>query len=133
MTEILSGRCLCGAIEFEVADPNPMVMCHCKQCRQWAGHAWTSITVNVETLNVLKGEDKLKWYISSDVARRGFCSCCGSSLFWHADRHPEWKGEIAVSAGCINDFKGRKLVKHIFTASKGDYYDITDNLLQEPD
>ena len=72
MTEILSGRCLCGAIEFEVADPNPMVMCHCKQCRQWAGHAWTSITVNVETLNVLKGEDKLKWYISSGIARRGF-------------------------------------------------------------
>ncbi|SNY92498.1 Uncharacterized conserved protein [Cohaesibacter sp. ES.047] len=134
MSEILHGRCLCGAVEFE-CDPGhePMTMCHCKQCRQWSGHAWPSISVPVSSLKVTKGHDQIKWFISSEFAKRGFCSDCGSSLFWHPDRHSEWKDEIAVSAGTIEDFFGRKLAKHIFVASKGNYYDITDKLVQEDD
>nr|WP_321483785.1 GFA family protein [uncultured Cohaesibacter sp.] len=134
MEDMLTGRCLCGAVEFEFpGHANPMVMCHCKQCRQWGGHAWPSITIQFSNLEIKKGRETLTWYESSEFARRCFCSKCGSSLFWHADRHPEWKDEIAVSVGCIDDVQGRRLTKHIFASHKGDYYDITDTLPQEDD
>ena len=134
MGDCLTGRCLCGAVEFEISGQvNPMVMCHCKQCRQWAGHTWASITIKYSELAIRKGEKVLKWFRSSDLAQRGFCSQCGSSLFWHGDQHAEWRHEIAVSAGCVDDLKGRKLTKHIFTSHKGDYYDIKDDLVQEED
>ena len=134
MDEVLTGHCLCGSVEFSFpGEANPMVMCHCKQCRQWGGHAWPSITIDLDKLVIKKGEDLIRWYSSSEFARRGFCSHCGSSLFWHADRHPEWKNEIAVSVGCLDDLHGKRLAKHIFTAHKGDYYDIDDKLPQEAD
>lgn len=134
MTNILTGRCLCGSIEYEVTgSTDPITMCHCKQCRQWGGHAWASLTTRLGNLVILKGAEKLRWFESSDLARRGFCSECGSSLFWHGDRHELWKEEIAVAAGSVDDLGDHKLTKHIFTASKGDYYQIADGLLQEED
>ena len=49
-----------------------------------AGNYWSATQVPRENLTITRDEG-LKWYRSSDWARRGFCANCGSSLFWEMD------------------------------------------------
>lgn len=123
------GSCLCGAVAFEVSGPlSPPDACHCSQCRRQSGHYWVSTDVPRERFSI-RGEESLSWYQSSERVRRGFCSICGSALFWDARGH----GKIAVAMGAIDSPTGTHLAKHIFTAYQGDYYDIADGLPQEAD
>lgn len=124
-----SGKCLCGAISFEVEGVlTPPDGCHCTQCRRQSGHYWVSTDVPRDRLTI-SGEDQLSWYRSSERIRRGFCSICGSALFWDADG----RDRIAIGMGAFDRPTGTRMEKHIFTAYKGDYYDIVDGLPQEED
>ena len=120
----MTGRCLCGGVVFTLtASPEGFAVCHCSQCRKQSGHLWASAHVQDEDLQVT-GE--VRWYQSSDKAKRGFCPTCGAFLFWkHAD-----DDHTSFSLGALDGPTGAKLEKHIFTADKGDYYDITDGLPQ---
>jgi hypothetical protein len=120
------GACLCGAVSFEVAgELRGPDACHCSQCRKHSGHVFASTDVPQSAVTI-HGEDKVSWYRSSEKVRRGFCSVCGSSLFWDPI-HRDW---IAIAMGAFEAPTGTRLAKHIFTADKGDYYDIGDGLPQ---
>lgn len=122
----LQGSCLCAAVMFETTGPltQPSV-CHCGQCRKQSGHVWSS-TYLPETNLTLIQDHGLRWFAASDKARRGFCTECGSFLFWqHND-----EDTISISMGAFDTPTGLRLAKHIFTADKGDYYDISDGLPQ---
>ena len=124
-----TGGCLCGAVRYQVHGPlREVVMCHCGQCRRTHGNV-AAYTSAARADLVLTEERGLKWYASSDYARRGFCGDCGASLFW------ERLGEegISIAAGGIDAPSGLKTIRHIFTAHKGDYYEITDGLQALPD
>lgn len=128
----LTGRCLCGAIAFKAArDGSTVDACHCGQCRRWSGHYWASVNVDFAALKFTAGEASVRWFRSSDFVRRGFCSHCGSALFWHSDRHPTHGHRIAIAAGAIDAPTGLALKEHIFVRDKGDYYDIADGLPQK--
>ncbi|MEO1240616.1 MAG: GFA family protein [Pseudomonadota bacterium] len=129
----LTGKCLCGAIEFtlDAGDLKDPGACHCGQCRRWAGHFWASVNAPLDALKVTHGENAIKWYRASDYARRGFCGACGSSLFWHADKLDEHKDRIAVALGALDAPTDLKMCEHIFVADKGDYYEIADGLPQK--
>ena len=120
----MNGRCLCGAVRFSVTGtPAGAACCHCSQCRKQSGHVWSSAHVPDTDLSV---DGELRWYQSSDKARRGFCPTCGAFLFWkHAD-----DDHISFALGAIDGPTGLTLEKHTFTADKGDYYDITDGVPQ---
>lgn len=47
-------------------------------------------------------------------------------MFWE----PIPSEKIAVAMGAFDDPTGTRLHMHIFTAEKGDYYDIADGLPQ---
>lgn len=49
---------------------------------------------------------------------------CGSSLFWD----PIGRDWTAVAMGAFEAPTGARLAKHIYTADKGDYYDIEGDL-----
>lgn len=120
------GSCVCGAVTFETPnDLKPPDACHCTFCRKWSGHFWASTNVKRDALT-LRGEDKIRWYQSSDTVRRGFCSVCGSVLFWE----PAGYDFISIAMGAFDKPTGTHIEKHIFTGSKGDYYDIADGLPQ---
>ena len=115
------GSCECGAVTYQSeAEQRDVTICHCGQCLRTSGHAWASVSVPLEGFEITKDES-LKWYTSSDIARRGFCTGCGSSLFFERFG----KGRIAIGAGTLTQPAGLKTGKHIFTAEKGDYYEIT--------
>ncbi|WP_111734736.1 GFA family protein [Roseovarius amoyensis] len=122
--DIRTGGCLCGAVRFTTKGPvREVVACHCGQCRRQTGlyHAATSIPN--DRLSV-EGGEAIRWYRTSDHARRGFCSPCGSALFWSPD-----EGDFtSVLAGAFDEPSGLKLTAHIFCADKGDFYEITDSL-----
>jgi len=74
------GSCECGAVAFELSgELRPPIACHCTQCRKTSGHYWAATQVDTENLKITK-DDGLKWFRSSDWARRGFCMECGSSV-----------------------------------------------------
>ncbi len=62
-----------------------------------------------------------------DAARRGFCPTCGAFLFW---KHND-ESTMSFALGAIDGPTGLRLQKHIFTAFKGDYYEIADGVPQK--
>lgn len=133
MTTRVSGRCLCGAVAFEaMREVDEVDACHCTQCRRWSGHHWASVNVALASLRFTSGEDRVGWYQSSELVRRGFCTRCGSALFWHPNGHPKHAAMIAIGAGSLDTPTGLELTKHIFVAEKGDYYRLEDGLPQRP-
>ena len=124
----IRGSCECGEVTFSVTGPlSPAFACHCSQCRKTSGHYWAATEVPSGHLRLIK-DSGLRWYRSSTQARRGFCVGCGSSLFWEADG----EGTTAIGAGTLDDLPGdaTTVVKHIFMADKGTYYDVADGLPQ---
>lgn len=120
--EVRNGSCLCGAVRFNMREPlRPVVFCHCIQCRKQTGHIMAATSVPLGRFVII--EDRgLRWYRASDAARRGFCSFCGSTLFWL----PEDGDRISIAAGAIDGATGLTAAGHIYCADKGDYYDIPD-------
>ena len=53
------------------------------------------------------------------------CSICGWQLFWDGSDE-----NIAIFLGSFDEHIGTILVGHIFSADKGDYYQINDGLPQ---
>jgi hypothetical protein len=123
---VARGRCLCGGVRFEVHGPlRPVIYCHCTMCRRASGHIVAATACAPEHLHLVSALP-LRWYQSSAIARRGFCSTCGSQLFWE----PAHGGHISIWAGTLDKPTGLKAAQHIFVGDKGDYYEITDGLPQ---
>jgi len=118
------GGCLCGAVRYELRGPlRGVVLCHCGQCRRSHGYLGAYSSVRLEDLTLLE-QDALRWYESSDWARRGFCGTCGGRLFWE----PLGQGRMAVAAGSIDQPSGLETLGHIFVAEAADYYEFADGL-----
>lgn len=127
---MVHGSCLCGGVQFDlIGDLRNSVACHCSQCRKTSGHYVSATQVGPEQLTLTHSET-LKWYQSSPEAQRGFCSVCGSSLFW---RHAGDNGKTSVMSGTLDGATGITTEIHIFTAQKGDYYEIADGVPQRED
>jgi len=121
-----TGQCLCGGVAYAFdVDVSKATACHCSQCRRTSGHYWAAFHVPHTEFRLTK-EDTLTWFHSSDWAKRGFCNVCGSSLFYQL----AGEDSINVAAGTLDAPTGLKLHRHIFTGSKGDYYNVADGLPQ---
>ena len=115
-----SGRCECGAVQFETRGAlRPVIACHCGQCRRTSGHFWAATAVVREGLTITE-DAGLRWYQSSDTARRGFCGLCGASLFWDKDGAET----VSIGAGTLDSPTGVRVARHIYVQDRGDYYDI---------
>jgi hypothetical protein len=122
-----TGQCVCGGVTFEISGDLGLVSaCHCKTCRRITGHYFADAEVTKDQLTITQ-DPTLKWFQSSDKVRRGFCGTCGSVLFFDPLFH-DW---IAVAMGALDDPGEARLEKHIFTDSKGSYYDLADGVPTE--
>ncbi len=116
----MKGQCLCGAVHYQLNGTiRPVIACHCNQCRKTSGHYVAATQVKTAELEI-EGSDAIRWYQSSDDARRGFCGICGSQLFWQ----PKDKDVTSVMAGTIDGKTGLTIEKQIFCEDKGDYYSL---------
>ena len=98
MTNI-TGRCLCGAVAYTVrGDVADVLHCHCENCRRLTGNfiaASRCATADIE----IDDDSTLRWY-DLGYAKYGFCSECGSTLFFRPADHPE---TTSITAGTLDD------------------------------
>jgi hypothetical protein len=128
MMSSTTGSCLCGRVRWKSSVPLRAVLaCHCTQCRKTSGHFASHTSAPLDALSI-EGEEALTWYRSSASAQRGFCSTCGSALFWR----PEGEPRLSIAAGSIDGASGLLTTVHIYCADKGDYYEIRDGVAQFP-
>ena len=125
-----TGGCLCGAVRYEILDDlRGIVNCHCSKCRRFHGSIGTYTSIKFENLSLVE-QRGLKWFKSATDetpnVHRGFCSECGSSLFWH----PRDQKHIAVAAGSLDDTTSLETIGHVWTSQKSGYYKIIDDLPQ---
>ena len=99
---VLRGGCLCGGVRYSAGVPaNHASHCYCSMCRKHHGAAAGSyVNVASEGFVIEQGDDLITEFASSPPARRGFCSVCGSSLYWRSSESPE---AIAVTMGTLDE------------------------------
>lgn len=117
---VTKGQCHCGAVQFEGAGSVKGVdACHCATCRHLNGGPYMGVGFH-DGITLLQS-DALKWYESSDWARRGFCGDCGTSLFYNL------KGSVftSVSSGCLEMPTGLTIGQEYFIDEKPDFYDFS--------
>lgn len=96
-----AGRCLCGAITYELTgEPDVVALCHCRDCQRSAGAPVVSWAMFPEAaLKVTQGQPKT--INSSGAAMRSFCPECGSGLFYrNAENLP---GIVDIQTATLND------------------------------
>ena len=118
MTTSLKGGCLCGAVEVEAISGNTNAgACHCNICRRWGGGPLMAVDCGLDVS--FSNEDSITRYASSDWAERGFCSACGTHLFYHL----KGKGQYIMPAGLFADAESSLTFDHqIFIEEKPGYY-----------
>ncbi len=116
-----TGSCLCQAIKFTVSIPEDKVhVCHCGICQKW--HGGPALALSCEAGWEIEGEKNLKWFNSSEHGQRGFCSECGTSLFFQS---PSF-GYYGVTVGALESQEGLEIETHIYIDKKPPYYDFAD-------
>jgi hypothetical protein len=122
--KIATGGCLCGAVRYEVDGPlRDVVECHCAMCRRTHGHVAAYTAAAKASVRLVESRG-LKWFTSSDFARRGFCAECGGSVFWERTA-----GDlVSIAAGTLDPPTGLSTTLQIFVEDAGDYYTVRTDI-----
>jgi hypothetical protein len=79
MTDEMTGGRACGRVRYSARIGNENAyLCHCRMCQRASGNVSLALK-NVKRADV-RWERAPDYYVSSPIARRGFCSACGTSL-----------------------------------------------------
>lgn len=115
---IRTGKCLCGAVQYTAKPQTTDVgVCHCSMCRKFSSGPMMGLRVEPPDF---ADDGTVGTYASSDWGERGFCTRCGSTLFWRSHD----KAAYVISAGTLDDTSGLKLASEIFIDDKPDFYEF---------
>jgi hypothetical protein len=125
----MNGSCFCGAVRFSAQTPSKWCAhCHCSMCRKTHGAGYvTWVGFEQEQISMTSGNALLTWFDSSPGAQRGFCSRCGSSMFFRSER---WAGELHIALGSIDDRIDRQPQANVFFDQHVDWMPIDETLKQ---
>ena len=113
-------KCLCGGIKIKIiGNLRHVINCHCSQCMKTHGN-FAAYTACEEKNITFMNKKPLKWYKSSDFAKRGFCSKCGASIFYKIKKSTN----ISIAAGIFRNPTNLKTNSNIYTKGKLDYYKL---------
>ena len=119
---VLSGGCLCGSVRYEIATGpetslNPAALpgtyCHCSMCRKATGGGFAALVAIPRNALTWTGS-RPTVLRSSPVATRGFCSACGSPLYYDG----ETEDHLAITVGSLDDPSGFKPDHHYGVESR---------------
>lgn len=114
-------NCLCGAVKIIAEEVNPkFTVCHCESCRTWGGAPFFAVQCGTKVK--IEGDEKVKMYDSSSWASRGFCTECGTHLFF---RFKE-SGDYNMPVGLFPDLKGLEMSMQYFSDQRPSYYCFTN-------
>tara|TARA_B100002049_G_scaffold158758_1_gene118681 strand:+ start:202 stop:609 length:408 start_codon:yes stop_codon:yes gene_type:complete len=117
-------NCLCGGVKIKIKEKlRHVINCHCSQCLKTHGNfaAYTSCSEDrIDFIN----KKTLKWYRSSKIAKRGFCSNCGASIFYKLLKSEN----ISIAAGMFHNPTKLKTHSNIYTKGRLDYYKLDSRI-----
>lgn len=110
-------HCLCGAVRMTVKQASSSAgACHCSMCRRWTGGPLMAVDCGTEVS--IEGEEHVSVFDSSAWAERGFCSKCGSHLFYRLKENRQFM----LPAGLLDDEGGLIFDHQVFIDEKPPYY-----------
>lgn len=125
------GQCLCGAVRYAVRGPlREILVCHCHECRRWAGRAWGATAARTSDLEIREA-GALRWIESprsAHRASRGFCVECGSSLFWRAPG----SDRTSIAVGTLDDPGALRVAAHIWVEQAAEWERPPDGMPAHP-
>lgn len=125
------GACLCGDVQFEYQSPSLWCAhCHCTLCQRAHGAPVVTWVGVAQQQFVLTTDEALRWYRSSVDSERGFCSRCGSTLFFRSER---WPGEIHIVRTNMNDDIDAMPSVHVHCESQPHWFTFDDSLPRQSD
>ncbi|MBV8665501.1 MAG: GFA family protein [Burkholderiaceae bacterium] len=132
MEQTSEGQCLCGAVKFSVALPARWIAhCHCTRCQRAHGAAFVTWVGTDETSSrIIDPGHKLTWYVSELGGHRGFCSHCGSPMFFKSER---WAGELHIARALFTQPIGGEPSGHAFYDTHVGWVELGDHLPRKPD
>ena len=100
----ITGRCLCGAVRFEITErPLSAGYCHCTRCQRRTGTAASAqARIPAGALNLLAGAEHVRTWQPEQGFAKLFCAVCGSALFSHDPAKEHW----AVRLGALDPGHG---------------------------
>lgn len=114
------GQCLCGRVSISAqVSKHSVGACHCGICRKWSGGVFLAVAVDSATIT---GEEHMTIYPSSDWGERGFCSHCGTNLFFRMKNG----GQMILAAGLLEDDPAWTFDHQIFIDRKPAYYEFAN-------
>jgi len=124
---MLSGSCLCGCIQYQVADAFRYALnCHCSQCRRATGAAFKPFGgIGVEQLRITAGAQPLQRY-GDTAGHDAHCPRCGSLLYSLVNNGTM----VHVTYGTLMEAPTLYPTAHIFVDSKAPWFTICDDLPQ---
>jgi hypothetical protein len=123
----LTGRCLCGKVEYVVRDEFRYALnCHCSNCRRATGAAFKPFAgIERHKLRVTQGADTLLIF-GQELTHDARCKECGSFLY-SLVRDGAY---VHVNLGTLVDGPSIRPSAHIFVGSKAPWFSISDDLPQ---
>ncbi|MDO5606652.1 MAG: GFA family protein [Paracoccus sp. (in: a-proteobacteria)] len=121
---VVAGGCLCGSVRFEAElAGRALIICYCTQClRQNSGPL-----ISTAALRVSWTQGTPATYRASDIATRGFCRDCGSTLYWQRDGQPP-----ELAHGAFDDRDGFALSSFVHEETRPDAYRIAPAIQEAP-
>jgi len=121
----MRGRCLCGAIKFEIDEPVQVcVTCHCDSCRRQCSAPMTTY------VGVLDGQWRWlgkapKTYASSPGVERSFCDTCGTPLSF---RSQKMSGVMHLYVASLDNPESVAPTLHVAHEEKLSWLQLADDL-----
>ena len=123
-----TGGCACGAIRYDVAAQPVMAFhCQCISCQKATGTGHASAMVFPRAAAKVTGSPRFHESVadSGNVARRGFCTQCGSLVLGGSSGVPEL---MVVFAGSLDD-AGRFTPQAVLFHAQAQPWDAVDPAL----
>lgn len=134
MTQVLShnGRCLCGAISYQVTgEPEIVAHCHCQDCQRLTGSGHSTGAMYRQDRFQLNGKIG-KYQLTSDngnTVTRVFCPNCGSPIHGKNTGMP---GFVTVSLGTLDDSSNFEPSVVVFARNRK-HWDLMDQSISSFD
>jgi hypothetical protein len=114
-----TGGCQCGGVRYRVEGPlRDVVNCHCEPCRRITGHHMAATAASVDDVH-FESDATLGWYQRTAGTRYGFCTTCGSTLFWSAADKADM---LSIAAGSIDQPSGLVTVVAMYADEAPDFH-----------
>ena len=126
-TPLVTGGCLCGAVRYEAREKAlGSMLCHCRMCQKFSGAPILGGTT-FRTQALRFTSEQPKFYRSSQIAERGFCPNCGTSLIYRGVIGV-WTEWIMVFTASLDEPEKYPPTYHLGIESTMPWLDIRDDL-----